>query len=129
MYQLTYLSDSSFLRALRRVAAMAMTMTAMITATTPPTTETSMSCFPMSYQVVIASVLAAGTDTTYAPSPVRNREGVQLADDWIITGNTLAFWHWKDTSVSHMSLPDLGPLQPMSEREARASNVLPAERW
>jgi len=54
---------------------------------------------------------------------------VQLADDWVVRGNTLAFWEWNDTRVSRMSLPDLRPLQPMTEEEASAAGLRPAKRW
>jgi len=54
---------------------------------------------------------------------------VRTADDWVVRGDTLAFWEWKETRVRRMSLPDLRPLRPMTEEEASAAGLRPAKRW
>jgi hypothetical protein len=54
---------------------------------------------------------------------------VKIKDDWIIDQGILAYWGWKATSVSRMSLPDLHRLGPMSEDEARAAALLPSKHW
>jgi hypothetical protein len=52
-----------------------------------------------------------------------------VADDWVISGGILAYWDWKETSVSRLTLPALMPLEPLSEDEARAQSVLPSKYW
>lgn len=52
---------------------------------------------------------------------------LNIEDDWIIKGNTLAFREWKATSVDRVSLPDLQSLGSLPLDEAQAEGLLPSE--
>lgn len=49
----------------------------------------------------------------------------EIADDWVINHRVIGYWSWADSAVSRLSLPDLTPLAPITEEEARAQGILP----
>jgi hypothetical protein len=54
---------------------------------------------------------------------------VKIADYWIINGDVLGYWRYKDADVRRLRLPDLAERSSVSESEAKSLGVCPSKHW
>jgi hypothetical protein len=52
-----------------------------------------------------------------------------IADQWIIKGNEIGYWEYKETEVRRIRLPELDELEPFSEADAIANELCPEKYW
>lgn len=54
---------------------------------------------------------------------------VKIADYWVVNGDVLGYWRYKDTEVRRLRLPDLVECPSVSESEAKSLGVCPSKQW
>jgi len=54
---------------------------------------------------------------------------VVIADQWVITGNEIGYWKYKERKIRRLRLPELMELEPLSETDAVAKNLCPEKFW
>lgn len=54
---------------------------------------------------------------------------VQISDYWVVNGDVLGYWRYKDIEVRRLRLPNLVECPSVSELEAKSLGVCPSKHW